>query len=63
MPGAKYYVILDMESKRIQYGQIEITVIPARGLEVKNARRKWKCQLNSTKFHLDGRNYHLYPHL
>lgn len=40
MPGAKYYVILDMEPKQIQYGQIEITVIPARGLEVKNARRK-----------------------
>lgn len=40
MPGTKYYVILDVESKQIQYGQIEITVVVARRLEVGNARRK-----------------------
>lgn len=40
MPGTKYYVILDEESKEIQYGKVEITVVTARGLEVVNARRK-----------------------
>lgn len=40
MPDTKYYVILDVESKQIQYGQVEITVVTAGGLEVVNARRK-----------------------
>lgn len=51
--GTKYYLILDVESKQIQYRKVETTVVVTKGLAVGSARRKKKWQLKGAAFCLD----------